>query len=164
MARGRRPKPAAAKKAAGNPGKRKLNEREPKFSVGTSCPGWMPPDAKAEWKRVYPELTNSKVLTKVDRATLVSYCLAWADVKTLTEFLNTQKRMVVRTGTTVKPLPEIAIRQAAITTMMQAADRLGMTPSARSRIQGVQPEPEDPLAELMKKRDEGQRPPLSIVK
>ena len=82
----------------------------------------------------------------------------------MTEFLNTQKRMVMRTGNTVKPLPEIAIRNASITTMLQAADRLGMTPAARSRIQGVGDEPEDPLAELIRKRDEGQRPPLELVK
>ncbi len=164
MARGRRPKPTAKKKARGNPGKRPLNEAEPSYSVGTSCPGWLPSDAKAEWKRVYPELKKAEVLTKVDRSTLVSYCLAWAEVKHLTEFLTKQKRMVVKTATTVKPFPEVALRNAAIHTMLKCASELGMTPSSRSRIQGAVADPEDPLVELLRRREAGLPAKIKLVK
>jgi P27 family predicted phage terminase small subunit len=162
---GRRPKPTADKKARGNPGKRPLNKAEPTYSVGTSCPRWLPPDAKAEWKRVYPELTAAKVLTKVDRSTLVSYCLAWAEVKHLTEFLAKQQRMVVKTASTVKPFPEVAMRNAAIQTMLKCATALGMTPSARSTIKGEGGQETDPLEELLRRqRESGQPPNLTLVK
>ena len=48
---GRKPKPTAIKELEGNPGKRKLNNKEPKPDKGMPvCPEWLPPEAKAEWK------------------------------------------------------------------------------------------------------------------
>ncbi|MCP4897600.1 MAG: phage terminase small subunit P27 family [bacterium] len=164
MVKGRKPTPTAQKKARGNPGKRPLSNGEPQFSTGTSCPRWLPEDAKTEWKRVYPELTNQKVLTKVDRQALVAYCLAWAEVKQLTEFLAQHKRHTVKTSTTVKAMPEVAMRQAAIQTMLKAAAELGMSPSARSRVQGSGDAGDDPLAKLIAQRDQGKPPKLRAVK
>ena len=40
--RGRKPKPTGIKQLEGNPGKRKLNEREPKpEKKAPSCPKWL---------------------------------------------------------------------------------------------------------------------------
>ena len=47
---GRKPKPTAIKELEGNPGKRKLNKKEPKPEKGMPvCPEWLLPEAKAEW-------------------------------------------------------------------------------------------------------------------
>ena len=49
---GRKPKPAAVKKLEGNPGKRKLNTKEPNPGKGMpDCPAWLLPEAKTEWIR-----------------------------------------------------------------------------------------------------------------
>ena len=47
---GRKPKPTAVKKLEGNPGKRKLNTKEPNPGKGMpDCPAWLLPEAKTEW-------------------------------------------------------------------------------------------------------------------
>lgn len=48
---GRKPKPTALKKLEGNPGKRKLNTKEPIPAKGMlNCPEWLLPEAKKEWE------------------------------------------------------------------------------------------------------------------
>lgn len=73
------PKPTRLKILAGNPGKRKLNEREPQPSQGKlTCPSSMPAEGKKEWKRVVPELDRLGVATNIDQAALEHYCTSWA--------------------------------------------------------------------------------------
>ena len=51
--RGRKPTPSAIKALEGNPGKRALNEREPRpEKKAPSCPKWLEPEAKKEWRRL----------------------------------------------------------------------------------------------------------------
>ncbi len=46
---GRKPKSTAVKKLKGNPGKRKLNTKEPNPGKGMpDCPVWLLPEAKTE--------------------------------------------------------------------------------------------------------------------
>lgn len=48
--RGRKPKPIAIKELEGNPGKRPLNDAEPKpVRKAPPCPKWLEPEAKKEW-------------------------------------------------------------------------------------------------------------------
>jgi phage terminase small subunit len=55
--RGRPPKPTALKVLEGNPGKRPLNQNEPKpEKKAPNCPSWLLPDAKKEWRRLSKEL------------------------------------------------------------------------------------------------------------
>lgn len=50
---GRKPKPTTLKKLEGNPGKRKLNTKEPVPTKGMpDCPKWLLPGAKEEWKKL----------------------------------------------------------------------------------------------------------------
>ena len=56
---GRKPKPTALKKLEGNPGKRKLNAKEPVPAKGMpDCPKWLLPEAKEEWKRLCQKLSD----------------------------------------------------------------------------------------------------------
>ena len=51
--RGRKPTPTAIKDLEGNPGKRKLNENEPKpEKKAPACPKWLSKDARKEWHRL----------------------------------------------------------------------------------------------------------------
>ena len=57
---GRKPKPTAIKELEGNPGKRKLNKKEPKPDKEMPvCPEWLLPEAKAEWERLCEKLSDS---------------------------------------------------------------------------------------------------------
>ena len=47
--RGRKPTPTAMKLLEGNPGKRKLNDKEPRpEKKAPSCPKWLEPEGKKE--------------------------------------------------------------------------------------------------------------------
>ena len=63
---GRKPKPTAIKKLEGNPGKRKLNTKEPIPAKGMpNCPEWLMPEAKKEWERLADLMNQMGVLQKL---------------------------------------------------------------------------------------------------
>lgn len=69
--RGPAPKPTALKRLQGNPGKRALNESEPRPAATLPrCPSHLQGEARAEWRRVARALHESGLLTQVDRAAL----------------------------------------------------------------------------------------------
>ena len=76
---GRKPKPTAIKELEGNPGKRKLNKKEPKPEKGMLvCPEWLLPEAKVEWKHLSEKLNQMGVLTEVDMAAFAAYYQSYA--------------------------------------------------------------------------------------
>src|SRR4029077_7203535 len=75
--RGPIPKPSAIARAEGNPGKRRLNDSEPRPRATTPrCPDHLDAEAKKEWKRLIPVLRRMKVLTEADGMTLANLCQA----------------------------------------------------------------------------------------
>ena len=81
---GRKPKPTAVKKLEGNPGKRKLNTKEPNPGKGMpDCPAWLLPEAKTEWIRLSEKLNQMGVLTDIDRSAFAAYCQSMPDGKRL---------------------------------------------------------------------------------
>ena len=90
---GRKPKPTALKRLEGNPGKRKLNTKEPVPGKGMSeCPAWLLPEARAEWKRICGKLSEMGVLTEIDMAAFAAYCQSFArwkeKIETAKNFLD----------------------------------------------------------------------------
>ena len=60
---GRKPKPTALKKLEGNPGKRKLNTKDPVPGKGMSdCPKWLLPEAK---KFKFPVFYNGQTIEEI---------------------------------------------------------------------------------------------------
>ncbi len=87
--RGRKPKPTAVKELESNPGKRALNEFEPKpKKKAPKCPNWLDTEAKKEWRRVAKQLEELGVLTEVDMAAFAGYCEAYARWKEAEEFIS----------------------------------------------------------------------------
>ena len=141
---GRRPKPTALKKRDGNPGKRKLNEKEPVAPPGVpAMPADLPLAAKKEWKRILPELRALGVLSTIDRAALAAYCHAYARwFQAETEIL--ELGIVVREPILVagvetgyvryKKNPAVTISEGAMKLMKSFLIEFGMTPSSRSRL------------------------------
>ena len=61
---GGKPKPTAVKMLEGNPGKRKLNTKEPVLAKGMpDCPDWLIPEAKKDWERLAKSVNQMDVLT-----------------------------------------------------------------------------------------------------
>ena len=77
--RGRKPKPTHLKLVTGNPGKRALNENEPKPELSLpSPPPHLDDEAKVEWGRVSERLYALGCLAEIDRAALAAYCQAYS--------------------------------------------------------------------------------------
>src|SRR5438094_577193 len=91
----RTPKPTKLKLVTGNPGRRPLNEREPKPLVGEpDMPSFLCEVAKAEWRRMVPILLRMGLLTIADGSCLAGYCLAYADVEFAKAYLKEKGKLI----------------------------------------------------------------------
>ncbi len=152
---GRRPKPTAIKRLEGNPGRRRLNRREPKPDpTMPEPPALLEGEARAEWDRMAPLLHKLTLLTKVDGAALALHCLAWERLVIAQAKLREHGQVVFSPNGCPIQSPYLAIVNKASEQVMRALVEFGMTPSSRSRILAgtwldALPEPEsegeDPL-------------------
>lgn len=103
-------------------------------------------EAKAEWKRIMPELSRTKVVATGDRALLTTYCETWASTRYLAK---TKHRMVEAFAQLTDPMEilmageRIAKVEGAINAklrlMLPMWQQLLLTPMARLRT----PAPKD---------------------
>lgn len=148
--RGPAPKPTALKVAAGNPGKRTLNEDEPIPPPGEiSPPEWLSPEARKIWDRVADVLLKMRTLTTADVDAFARYCEAYARWIDLNSFMMKKGP----TGTTyakvsktekdskgkpkvdyVYELPQASEWRQLFGILQRFEDRFGMNASSRSRI------------------------------
>ncbi|MGN8806331.1 MULTISPECIES: phage terminase small subunit P27 family [unclassified Blautia] len=132
---GRKPKPTAVKMLEGNPGKRKLNTKEPTPGKGMpDCPKWLLPEAKEEWNRLCEKLNQMGVLTEIDRSAFAAYCQSYARWKEAQDHINSEGATYETENGMKRPNPYVAISNTEQRLMMSAASEFGLTPSARSRI------------------------------
>lgn len=146
--RGRKPKPTAIKKLEGNPGRRKLNDKEPAPGKrAPKCPAWLDEEAKKEWKRLAKALESMGVLTDIDMAAFAGYCQSYARWKEAEEFIA-QHGLIFKTPSGYfQQVPHVSIAQTNLKIMLKFAAEFGLTPSARSRIiaDSGQVAPDDPM-------------------
>lgn len=133
--RGRKPTPTAIKELEGNPGKRKLNEREPRpVRKAPSCPRWLEPEARKEWKRLAKKMETLGILTEIDMGVFAGYCQAYARWKEAEEFISRHGTIVKTPSGYWQQVPQVSIAQTYLKIMQRSAEQFGLTPSARSRI------------------------------
>ena len=134
-ARGRKPKPTELKVLEGNPGKRKLNAREPNPNkTAPTCPRWRENEAKKEWKRLAKKMEAIGILTEVDMAAFAGYCQAYARWKEAEEYLSAHGATVVTPSGYVQQVPQVSIAQTYLKLMGKYASEFGLTPASRSRL------------------------------
>ncbi len=156
--RGPPPQPTALKLAAGNPGHRPLNQSEPKpEAVTPTCPPHLSRAAKAEWKRIVPELEKLGLLTRIDRAALAAYCGSWARWVQAEKKLDKGNLVVIAPNGYETPSAWFTISRTAADQMRKFLVEFGLTPSSRSRLSVEKPKAADPLDEIRRKRDEKRR-------
>jgi P27 family predicted phage terminase small subunit len=151
--RGRKPTPTHLKLVRGNPGKRPLNASEPVPQLALpSPPAELCADARVEWERVAGELHRIGVLSSIDRAPLAAYCQAYgrwivaerAIAKMAERDQLTEGLMIKTTNGNAVQNPLVGTANKAMGDMVRYAAEFGMTPSARSRVQGEPPGDEKP--------------------
>lgn len=157
MTRGRKPKPTVLRVVTNNPGNRPFNDSEPKIISRTlTPPTGLLPDAQVEWDRVADDLVAAGLITVADLASLAIYCTAfgrWVQAERL--LAADAKANPATEGLTIETSngnvianPLLGIRNKAAADLMKAAAELGMTPSARSRVQAAPASKQDPAADF----------------
>jgi phage terminase small subunit len=131
---GRPPKPTALKLLRGNPGKRPLNDREPKPTLGAEAPTYVRSDPilLAEWKRHAARLLRYGLLTEIDDEALAVLCV-----------LSIQFRDQVAAGAAPSALAGTSRELRALWS------RFGMTPADRARVKTEKPEEKSKLARFI---------------
>lgn len=154
-ARGPQPKPTALKRLEGNPGNRRLNEQEVQ-PVGTlRKPAHVTGPAAEEWDRVVSSMPPG-FYTAADVPVLETYCLTWglyrnaiAAVASSIKADSSQdadKRDgfggLGSKGSTgqMRVHPLLGEARGLGKLILQCADRLGMSPAARARLQAERDE------------------------
>ena len=143
--RGPKPKPTALNLLDGNPSRRPLNHLEPTCAHPLVMPPSVGADAiaSAEWQRLRdvcpPQLYNA-----MDAATVTQYCLAWSMLLRSQEQLDLRGLLIEterydkegnRLSTDVDINPAARTWKAANEALLKTTDRLGLSPTARTRIQ-----------------------------
>lgn len=151
--KGRKPKPTALKVLEGNPGKRPLNDKEPKpEKKAPRCPSWLEPEAKKEWKRMAKTLESIGVLTKVDMTAFAGYCQAYARWKEAEEFLSKHGTIFKTPSGYIQQVPQVSIAQTYLKVMKDFCSEFGLTPASRTRIQvnTEKTEVDDPMEMMLR--------------
>lgn len=133
------------KKLAGNPGKRALNNKEPKpeKSKVPSAPSHLNAVASREWKRIAKELHRLGVLTQLDRAALAAYCSAYADYVKAEKELTKSGEVINSSEGNAYQSPWMGIKKRSMDQMIKFGTEFGLTPSSRVRIKADGADPEE---------------------
>lgn len=150
--RGRKPKPTARKRAAGNPGKRALNNDEPDFGLVTNvdAPEWITGPAHDMWTRVVPLLLQQQVLQMTDLHNVEAFCVAYGTWRAAALDVKTNGTVVAgATGGPVKNPALTALNEAA-RQMVTFGSLLGLDPASRQRlVGGGKKKTENPFGKLI---------------
>jgi P27 family predicted phage terminase small subunit len=150
--RGRKPKPTARKKAAGNPGKRALNNDEPDFGLVTNidAPEWITEEARDMWQRVAPLLLKQKVLQATDLHNVEVFCTAYGNWRAAKN--HVAKFGLVLEGASGGPVknPALTVINEAAKQMVTFGSMLGLDPASRQRLTGAgNDKPDNPFGDLL---------------
>jgi P27 family predicted phage terminase small subunit len=151
--RGRKHLPSNLVRLRGNPGKRRLNDAEPRPGPATpTCPACLGEEARKEWRRLSRELAALGLLTRLDRGLLAAYCQAhalWVEAVSSIERYGT---MVKSPNGYPMQSPYVAVANKQVDIMVRIASEFGMTPSSRTRIRVGEPPPADPFEAFLQDR------------
>lgn len=156
--RGRKPLPTDIKKNRGTLQPCRENSSEPKPNRATK--DMAPPDhLTARGKRMFNEfkslLIDMNVLTNVDRKALEMLVDAYDQYREARDFLaenGLTYKSSGRSGTQIKPYPEVAVRSDSWKRFVNLLVQFGLTPSSRSGVNAntAATKEDDALSELIK--------------
>src|SRR5262245_6267996 len=112
----------------------------PKFKrVAPEPPSWLSREAKAEWRRVAPELTRLDLVKAEDRAALATYCETWSQFVEATRYVHEHGlTFEARQGTIARP--EVAIARTAGRELRAWCKEFGLTPAAENSLAFEEPD------------------------
>lgn len=90
------------------------------------APDWLAEDARTEWDRVMPVLTERKILTDADLGSLENYCICIGRVRQMEAAIQIEAEPEMM-------LKLIRVQDKAMASARQLAAEMGLTPVSRSR-------------------------------
>ena len=133
-----KPAPAALKLLKGrsegrDSGGRKVKD-PPKFvRTAPIPPTWLSREAKAEWRRVVPELERLRLLKGPSRSSLAAYCETWATFVEATRTVH-REGLTIEAKQGVLAHPAVGIARTAGRELRALASEFGLTPSSEGRL------------------------------
>jgi P27 family predicted phage terminase small subunit len=113
------------------------------------CPSWLSAEAKAEWKRITPELERLGILAQIDRALLASYCSTWAKSVSVSRLLDRVEPTAPdpthpdRPAGGLRKHPMWSVYVSLSGLLSSLARELGLSPNARARMTVPEPDSTD---------------------
>ncbi|WP_170760393.1 P27 family phage terminase small subunit [Ruegeria lacuscaerulensis] len=97
-------------------------------------PKFLSAHAKAEWKRIMPQLIARRVITKADMAGIEAYCVAVGASRLIADTMSAGVLPDLKLG---------GLQIRYMQTARQFAAEYGLTPTSRARIGAVQSDDDD---------------------
>lgn len=136
MKPGPRPKPAALKELAGNPGRRPIARTaiDALPAAVPDCPPHLDDQARAEWERITALVGATGLLRQTDRTVLAAYCQCYSRWIAAEEKLRRTGPVVM--GPEKMPIenPYLAIANRALVQLRQFMAELGFSPATRPGV------------------------------
>ena len=152
---GGRPVPTRLKVLRGNPGKRRLSDREPEPNTGLPAPpDHLSDEAKREWERAGGLLATLGLVSDLDRSALAGYCQAWGRWVEAEEALRQYGVVVKSPSGFPMQSPFLAVANKALEQMRSFLIEFGMTPASRTRVHATKSAEPDPFEELRNRRSQ----------
>lgn len=131
-------KPAALKLLNGRgPGKdsagRPVNPGPAFVRSAPDPPTWLSREAKAEWRRVVPELERLRLLSRVTRSSLTAYCETWARFVEATRTIQ-REGLTAGHGKIMHAHPAVGIANTAGAELRRWATEYGLTPASEQKV------------------------------
>lgn len=132
---GRPPKPAAEKKAAGNPGKRPIKDNVAPAVAGPQPPAWVASDMAtlAQWNALAPEMIARGTLSLFDVNLFGVYCVVMAEVLRAIAAVRAVG-LVQRTKNGVGKSAEFTILMDALKELRGFSLQFGFSPISRTKL------------------------------
>jgi len=152
MPRGRKPIPEAAKRLAGNRGKRKIRPDLPSPVGVPPMPKrlMLEPSAVEKWTELVPILTGLGTLTTADGEALATLCEVYAATQACLLELRASGPVMRTDLGGVKPNPAGPLYRSLVALQASLMGEFGLTPSSRVRLGGKEEKPSDEVEDFFK--------------
>jgi P27 family predicted phage terminase small subunit len=113
------------------------------------CPKGLGPIARREWRRQSKILLDLGVISSLDRAALAVWCDTWEEFLSAVGHLRKNGKTVKGSMGQVVQSPWLKTKAAAADRLLKYAAQFGFTPSARARINSVEPGEDDAFGDFV---------------
>jgi len=152
MPRGRKPIPEAAKRLAGNRGKRPIRPDLPAPAGAPPIPKRLlvEPVAVEKWTELVPILLGLGTLTTADGEALATLCEVYAATQACLLELRASGPVMRTDLGGVKPNPAGPLYRSLVALQASLMGEFGLTPSSRVRLGGKEEKPSDEVEDFFK--------------